>query len=114
MGDMFSDKRLKALSRTMRIMFPARSRGEHAIRQRDKASVVNEDTVVIEKSSPSVIDGALNRNKLLTGTAVFYCVDYVDARDVRRIAEPVRCGPVRAFFKDRLELAVGQPDVLAT
>lgn len=87
MGDMFSDKRLKALSRTMRIMFPARSRGEHAIRRKDKASVGNEETVVIEKSSPSVIDGVLNRNKLLIGTAVFYCVDYVDARDVRRIAE---------------------------
>lgn len=87
MGDIFSDKRLKALSQIMRAMFPARSRGEHAIRRKDKASVVNEDTVVIEKSSPSVIDGALNRNKLLTGTAVFYCVDYVDARDVRRIAE---------------------------
>jgi hypothetical protein len=87
MGDIFSDKRLKALSQIMRAMFPARSRGEHAIRRKDKASVGYEETVVIEKSSPSVIDGALNRNKLLTGTAVFYCVDYVDARDVRRIAE---------------------------
>lgn len=87
MGDIFSDKRLKALSRIMRTLFPAKSRGEQAIRQRDKASVGNEKTVVIEKSSPSVIDGALNRDKLLIGTAVFYCVDYVGAEDIRRLAE---------------------------
>jgi len=86
MGDIFK-KDLKPVVRFLRKHFPVTSKNEPAIRQTDRASAAAGDFGEPVVKEPPIVDGRLNRGKLLIGTTIFYDDKNIDDEDIKLIAD---------------------------
>ncbi len=67
--------------------FSAASQNEDMIRITDKAKVSSGDFGEQTVKEPPIIDGSLNRGKLLIGTTIFYDDQNIDEEDIKLIAD---------------------------
>lgn len=71
MQDPFNHRAMIAVMDFAGKLFPNASKNESAIRQRDRAAVQNGDLGAPVTHEPGLINGRLNRNKILVGAAFF-------------------------------------------
>ncbi len=85
MQDPFNHRAMIAVMDFAAKLFPNASRNESAIRQRDRAAVRREDFGEPVQRGPGLINGRLNREKILMGAAFFRDGRPLSPRDVEMI-----------------------------
>jgi len=87
MGDISKKWNLKPPIGFFKRIFPVSGERERLAREADRARVLAGDFGPPAVKEPPIIDGKLNRGKLLIGTTIFYEDEHVGEDDIKLIAE---------------------------
>ena len=86
-SDMIDNPLVYAAIDALSAVFPAKGRNEDAVRFSDREKAHAKDYGDPLEHVPALVDGHLDRNKILLGTPVFYYDENFTGEDIKRIAD---------------------------